>query len=535
MAPSGGGARCPRGVCSKGSAVEPAIPGSPRTEPHASSAGENHVTAFEVEPHAVVLTTTAGTLSVAAVSEHIVRVRASRDGSFSEDSSWAVVPGANRPSGRWDVRDEGRAIVAATAEIRVRIEKTPLRIVFLDSEGHVLSEDVPLRAMSLGPRGFRVEKVMPEDEHYYGLGDKSGPLDRRGMAFTHWNEDAYGWRDSTDPLYKSIPFFIGLRRGNAYGIFLDNTWRSWFDFGKSSRDAYAFGSDGGDLDYYFIHGPHPKSVLERYADLTGKTPLPPLWFLGFQQCRYSYYPEARLYHVARTFREKKIPADVLYLDIDYQKDNRPFTIDRERFPHFEKMIESLAQQGFKVIAITDPHIAKLAGEGYKPYDEGLAGNYFVHNADGSVYAGHVWPGASVFPDFTWAPARAWGGTLYKDFVGMGIAGFWNDMNEPTIFGTATKTMPLDTVHRLDTGKTADHRAVHNVFGMQNSRATYEGLLELEGNRRPAVLTRATFAGGQRFAATWTGDNSKTSSASGPARRRGRMCLGSKSSPSSFMV
>jgi alpha-glucosidase len=466
------------------------------------------VTGFRVEPHAVVLTTAAGALSLTAVNDHVIRVRASRDGSFARDFSWAVVPGANLPSGTWNVDDDGSAIVAATREIRVRIEKAPLRIVFLDDKNQVLSEDAPGRPMSLG-KGFRVEKVMPDDAHYYGLGDKAGPLDRRDMAFTHWNEDAYGWDDSTDPLYKSIPFFISLRKGRAYGIFLDNTWRSWFDFGKSSRDSYAFGSDGGELDYYFIHGPHPKSVIERYANLTGKTPLPPLWSLGFQQCRYSYYPEARVYEVARTFRAKKIPADVLYLDIDYQKDNRPFTIDRSRFPNFEKMIKDLGEQGFKIIAITDLHIAKLASQGYKPYDEGAAGNHFVHNPDGSVYVGHVWPGESVFPDFTWAPARAWWGTLYKDFVDMGIAGFWNDMNEPTIFRTPSKTMPLDTVHRVDSGTTADHREVHNVFGMQNSRATYEGLLELQGNRRPAVLTRATYAGGQRFAASWTGDNSST--------------------------
>ena len=258
---------------------------------------------------------------------------------------------------------------------------------------------------------------MPDDEHYYGLGDKAGPLDRRDMAFTNWNTDAYAWQESTDPLYKSIPFFVGLRKGRAYGLFLDNTWRSWFDFGKTSRDAYAFGSDGGELDYYFIDGPEPKAVIERYADLTGKAPLPPLWTLGFQQCRYSYFPEARVYEVAKTFRDKKIPADVIYLDIDYQKDNRPFTVDRERFPHFEKMIADLGQQGFKVIAITDLHLAKAPG--YKPYDEGGGGNHFVHNADGSVYAGKVWPGDSVFPDFTWAPARAWWGHALRGLRGHG--------------------------------------------------------------------------------------------------------------------
>jgi alpha-glucosidase len=452
------------------------------------------------------LETTEGALAITAVSDQVLRVRSAPGGTFGQDFSWAVLPGASAGKGTLTVTDDGKVIVASTPAVRVRVEKDPLRLVFLDAAGHVLSEDAPGKPMALRGGGFRVEHAMPDDEHYYGLGDKAGPLDRRDLAFTNWNTDAYAWQESTDPLYKTIPFFIALRKGVAHGVFVDNTWRSWFDFGKQSRDAYAFGSDGGALDYYFIAGPDPKAVLERYADLTGKAPLPPLWTLGFQQCRYSYFPEARVYEIAKTFRDKKIPADVLYLDIDYQQDNRPFTVNTDRFPHFEKMIGDLSKQGFHVITITDLHLAKAAG--YKPYDQGLAGNHFVHAADGSVYSGKVWPGDSVFPDFTWAPARDWWGTLYADFVRMGVAGFWNDMNEPSVFWSQ-RTMPLDVVHRVDSGGTVTHREAHNVFGMQNSRATYEGLLKLQGNRRPVVLTRASYAGGQRFAASWTGDNSST--------------------------
>ncbi|HTA18388.1 MAG TPA: glycoside hydrolase family 31 protein [Polyangia bacterium] len=481
----------------------------PRAQTPTTLAGApTQVTGFSADAHGVTLRTTFGALAITAVNDNVVRVRAARGAAFAKDFSWAVVEGANAPSGAVTVTDGATSLVVATAALRVRIEKSPLRLVFLDAAGNVLSEDARDRPMSLGAAGFRVDKAMPADEHYYGLGDKAGPLDRRDMAFTNWNTDAYAWQESTDPLYKTIPFFMGLRQGRAYGLFVDNTWRSWFDFGKTARDAYAFGSDGGDLDYYFIAGPQPKAVLARYADLTGKPPLPPLWSLGFQQCRYSYYPEARVYEIAKTFRDEKIPADVIYLDIDYQKDNRPFTIDTARFPHFDKMIADLGRDGFKVIAITDLHLAQAAGQGYRPYDEGAAGNDFVHAADGAVYVGKVWPGASVFPDFTWAPARAWWGTLYDDFVKRGVAGFWNDMNEPSVFWEQ-RTMPLDAVHRVDSGGTATHRAVHNVFGMQNSRATYEGLLKLQGDRRPMVLTRATYAGGQRFAASWTGDNTST--------------------------
>lgn len=464
--------------------------------------------AVTVEAHAVTLRSSAGVLSLAAVSPDVLRVRASH-GELGKDFSWAVVPGANAAAPTLDVKDEGSAILAATTHLRARIDKATLSVSFFDSSGALLSEDAPHHPPSLAADGFRLEKTMPDDEHYYGLGDKGASLDRRDMAFSNWNTDAFGWQESTDPRYKSIPFFVAVRGGKAYGVFLDNTFRAWFDFGKTARDRYSFGSDGGDLDYYFIAGPEPKAVLERYADLTGKPPLPPLWTLGFQQSRYSYFPEARVYELAQTFRKKKIPADVLYLDIDYQKENRPFTVDRERFPHFDKMVSDLRSQGFKVIAITDLHLAKLPGVGYRPYDEGSAGNYFVHDPDGGVYSAEVWPGESVFPDFTWAPARAWWGTLYRDFVRSGVAGFWNDMNEPSIFKTPSKTMPLDLVHRVDSGGTASHREVHNVYGMENARATYEGLRAIDPNRRPFVLTRATYAGGQRFAASWTGDNSST--------------------------
>jgi alpha-glucosidase len=238
-----------------------------------------------------------------------------------------------------------------------------------------------------------------------------------------------------------------------------------------------------------MYGPAPKKVLEEYAWLTGPTPLPPLWSLGYQQSRYSYYPESKVREIANRLRADRIPADALYLDIDYQQDNRPFTVNRERFPSFAQMIKDL------------------------PYDSGMAGDHFVKKPDGSVYVAKVWPGDSVFPDFTQQQTRAWFGSLYKDFAADGIAGFWDDMNEPAIFEVPSKTMPDDIQHRIDepgfNKRVANHLEIHNVYGMQNSRATYDGLRKLEPNTRPFVLTRASYAGGQRYAATWTGDNSST--------------------------
>jgi alpha-glucosidase len=415
----------------------------------AAATGWQHlgaVTRVERMPGGVELKSGKASVRVLAVNESVVRVRLAADGKFPPDFSWAVLSSEAAPP-QVTLRDSAEAMEMDTSWLRIRIQKSPLLIAFLDLAGNVLQQDDPQRPMGWNQGQVRAWKSMPPDEYYYGLGDKAGPLNRRNHAYTMWNTDAYGWQESTDPLYKTIPFFLALRRGVAYGVFFDNTYRSDFDFGKESEAFYSFGAEGGELNYYFFYGPHPQRVLEEFTAMVGRTPLPPLWALGYQQCRYSYYPEARVREVARTFREKKIPADAIYLDIDYQDGNRPFTIDRKLFPNFEGMIRDLGEQGFKVVDITDLHIKKEPG--YAPYDSGMAVDHFVKGPDGSVYTGVVWPGESVFPEFTRDTTRQWWGTLYKDFVSMGISGFWNDMNEPAVFRRAEKTMPLDTRHRLD--------------------------------------------------------------------------------------
>jgi alpha-glucosidase len=297
------------------------------------------------------------------------------------------------------------------------------------------------------------------------------------------------------------------------GVLLDNTWRTSFDFGKESPDAYSFGSVAGPVDYYVFCGPSPKQVVETYAWLTGTPPLPPLWALGFQQSRYSYMSQARVLEVANRLRADSIPADAIYLDIDFQEKNRPFTVNKASFPDLPGMIAQLHAKDFHVVAITDPHIANLPGQNYDPYESGVAGNHFVKNPDGSIYTGRVWPGPSVFPDFTRQQTRTWWGKLYRGLRNAGVDGFWNDMNEPSVFDTATHTMPVNVSHQIDepgfAPRTATHAEIHDVYGMENSRATFDGLKSLDPGVRPFVLTRATYAGGQRYASTWTGDNSSS--------------------------
>ena len=452
-------------------------------------------------------------MQITALRDDVLRVRVGPAGQLPEDASWAVLASSRTETLPVTPQSTSTTIGFKTAKLIVSVQKDPLFLTVTDLDGHVIIEDLPGRPIEYNGASFRVYRHSPPDEHYYGLGDKPGPLDRRNESFVDWNTDAFGWQESTDPIYKSIPYFITFRKGIAAATFLDNTWRASFDFNKQYRDGYSFGSEGGPLDYYILYGPDPKSVVKTWAWLVGTTPLPPLWSLGYQQSRYSYYPEAEVRRIASKLRSERIPADVIWLDIDYQLKNRPFTVDPERFPHFDQMIADLRSDHFHTVVITDLHIADLPNSGYKPYDEGVAGDHFVKNPDGSTYVGIVWPGKAVFPDFTQKAARDWWGTLYADFLKKGIAGFWNDMNEPAIFEVASKTMPDDTQHRIDepgfAKRTATHLEIHNVFGMENSRGTFEGLLKLQPDNRPFVMTRASYAGGQRYAATWSGDNSAT--------------------------
>lgn len=448
---------------------------------------------------------------VTALRDNVLRVRLWRGQDQPEDASWAVLPQARQSAVSVTVPDASGHAGFRTAVLTVEIDPKTLEITVRDPSGTILQQDA--RPMSFDGDAFRIYKAMPLNEHYFGLGDKTGPLDRRDEAFTLWNTDSYRYQESTDPIYKSIPYFMAYCAGRAMGVLLDNTWRSSFDFGKESPDAYSFGAVAGPIDYYLFYGPTPRQVVETYAWLTGTPPLPPLWSLGFQQSRDSYMTQTRVLQVAARLRSDHIPVDAVYLDIAYQDHNRPFTVNHSTFPDLAGMVAQLKAESFHVVMITDPHIARYPGHAYGPYDTGMAGGQFVRNPDGSVYTGVVWPGPSVFPDFTRQQTRAWWGTLYRQFQRDGASGFWNDMNEPSIFDSPTFTMPLDAVHRIDEPgfqpRAATHAEIHNVYGMENSRATYDGLRTLDPDARPFVLTRATYAGGQRYAATWTGDNSSS--------------------------
>jgi alpha-glucosidase len=458
-------------------------------------------------PDGIDIRTGAMLMRVTAMTNQILRVRIAADGRMPEDASWAVPASVRARSVQVTPAADG----FSTAQVRVRYAAG--RLVVEDMAGRIISADAP-DPVSIQGTGFTLRKDLPQGERIFAMGDKTGAdLDRRGQTYVNWNTDV-AFSSTRDPIYKSIPFFIGTGGpGGSYGLFLDNTYRSSFDFGHVDDRRIAFGASNGPIDYYVIAGPSLAEVTRRYSDLTGRAPLPPRWAFGYQQSRFGYMTGGEVREVAARLRADRVPTDVIWLDIDFQDRNRPFTVNRQAFPDLGKLARDLGRDGIKLVAITDLHVAAAPDQGYAPYDSGVAGGHFVRNPDGSTFVGPVWAGPSVFPDFTDRRTRDWWGALYRPFVAEGIAGFWNDMNEPAVFDTPTKTMPLDTVHHIGgddfAPRDGTHAEIHNVFGMQNTRATFDGLRALRPDERPFVMTRATYAGGQRYAVTWTGDNSST--------------------------
>lgn len=470
----------------------------------------------------VFLTTSRATASVEFFDQDVVRVRVAPSGKFERDFSYAFDPAAVRSKLLAKLTQTNTQITLGGADgTKIVVSKSPFRVDIYDAAGNVVIADDPRN-----PVGFdrssgefaATKKRSSEVETYYGFGEKAFiEMSRNNKYIVNWNTDTFSYPIGTDPIYQSIPFFYGLDNGKAYGLFLNNTFRSFFDMGSTVPDRYSFGANGGELDYFVFTGGRarsPKKILEDYTRLTGRTPLPPIWALGNQQSRWSYFPEKRVREIADGFRKNRIPADVIYLDIDYMDDYRVFTWDKKRFPDPAKMIGDLRKDGFRTVLIIDPGIK--VDPNYHAYAEGQKKGIFVRNPDGSELNRDVWPKASAFPDFTDPKAREWFGAQYRKNLDEGVAGFWNDMNEPGVFMTdrsakpevlhhPEKTFPYETPHAGD-GLPDSHRRYHNVFGMQMARASFEGLSKLEPERRPFVLTRAGFAGIQRYAAVWTGDN-----------------------------
>jgi alpha-glucosidase len=441
-------------------------------------------------------------IKVTPLSADLVRIRVATKGVFEPGQSWAVIK-SEWGNQKFDIRENENELMLSTKEMTMTIRKKPLRMGFFDRNGVLLNQDDDDRGISWSGTSVRVWKTMPQSEQYYGLGEKAGALNRREKYYAMWNTDIPAYKADTDPLYQTIPFFYGINRGRTYAIFFDNSYWSSFDMGKESPDRYSFGAVNGELNYYFFSGSTPKKILERFTELVGRMPLPPRWSLGYQQCRWSYYPESRVRKLASDFRTKNIPCDVLYLDIDYMEGYRIFTWSKKNFPDPAKMISDLSKDGFKIATIVDPGIK--ADSSYSAYVSGRTEDAFLKYPDGRLFLGKVWPGICAFPDFSSQRAREWWGKNFSALTNAGVRGFWNDMNEPSVFDVPTKTVDLDVLHD-DNGLRTPHAKNHNLYGLQMTKATYDGVRSLKPNERPFVLTRASYAGGQRYSAAWTGDN-----------------------------
>ena len=342
---------------------------------------------------------------------------------------------------------------------------------------------------------------LEEWQNFFGLGEKTGSLNRRNAAFTNWNTDAFAYGEGRDPLYASFPFYLSVKDGIWYGLLVDNTAKTHFNFGASNRRMVQVSVATGPLNLIFIPGPSPEEVLCRYHKLAGFMPMPPRWALGLQQCRYSYYPEHEVREVAHHYWSRNIPCDVLYLDIHYMDAYKVFTVDQNRFPDLKALCRDLKEDGFHVVPIQDPGIK--VEKGYAPYEEGLEKDVFVRYPDGQNWVAGVWPGDCVFLDFTDFAVRQWWAEKTAAWVReTGVSGLWNDMNEPATWGQDVPDMLEFSME----GRGSSHREAHNVYGMGMAEASRHGLEMARPGERPFVLSRAGFTGSHRSCAIWSGDN-----------------------------
>ncbi len=434
--------------------------------------------------------------------------RGSADSSHAEPSGVITHPQETASSATAEVDETESAVELRTRRLTCRVAKDSGRLTFLDTNGTVINEDASGAGYHLSGAVI-CQKRIQRDERFYGLGERACELDRRGRAFQMWNTDLQGYEPGEDPLYLCIPFVVGLHHGGeqGYGLFFDNTFRGQFNLGIGDDRVASFTAVGGPLCYIFIYGSKVTSILDRYTALTGRMSLPPLWALGYHQSRWSYFPEERVRRLARDFRRvHHVPCDVIHLDIDYMDGYRCFTWDRERFPDPAGLIHDLHELGFKVVVILDPGIK--ADPSYFACQRGLEREVFCKLPDGTPVKGPAWAGDSYFPDFSAAWTRSWWTDMLRRMTKLGIDGVWNDMNEPAVFGPAGTTLPDVVQHDLD-GRGGDHVEAHNLFGLHMARATAEGLAKLVPGQRILSLTRSGWAGVQRYAGSWTGDNGAT--------------------------
>ena len=467
-----------------------------------SAANLGPVLSYEKTAHGIAGRTAAAEFSVDVYSAHVIRVRVTPQGT-ERHAGYALTTDELPDFPHFSVDAADPVVAVKTSSITTEVELRPdLRITFKDASGNVINEDLPGKELGMTLLGNKITvyKRLQSDERFIGMGEQLGNLDRRGTVVTLKNTDYYRYDDPKVPMYVSIPFFMGLHNQKVYGLFFNNSYRSVFNFGASNRRFASFSFDGGALDQFFIFDSSVRKILEHYTSLTGRMPLPPRWSLGYQQSRCSYYPEEQVMFIANTFRAKQIPLDGITLDADYLHQYQPFRINKERFPDMRRLADTLRGMNIELTASVNPGIA--IDESYEQFKSGLKENVFLRYADDELWVADIAPNTNHFVDFSDPRGRSWWIDNMKIYQELGIHGLWNDMNEPAIDGQA---MPDNVMFDFEGQKTSALEA-QNYYGMLMARAAYESAEKYGGNRRPFVLSRSGFAGIQRYAAVWSGDN-----------------------------
>lgn len=404
--------------------------------------------------------------------------------------------------GEFIVEEDSNFVIVKGTKVLTFVDKNTTEISFRDLEGNIINED--FQPSFKDEEGNVYISKVNDCLAYYGLGEKGGDLNKKGCYTENFNTDDPETDDDSITYYKTIPFYVALKEEATYGIFFDNSFRSYFDMGKEMGDRIFFGAIGGQIQYYFIPGENIKEVVKNYTALTGRMEMPPLWSLGYQQCRFSYFSQEEVRELVKTFEEKDIPLDVVYLDIDYMDGFRVMTFKTPNFDDAAGLISDLKEKGIRTITIIDPGVK--VDEEYDVFKRGKEGNHFTKKLDGEMFIGAVWPGDSAFPDFSNKDCREWWKSELKKFISEhGMDGIWNDMNEPCVFNNDHKTMLETCLHNSDNG-VIEHKEFHNRYGFEMSRCSKEAQEELHPNERGFSMTRATYAGGQRYSSVWTGDN-----------------------------
>ncbi len=408
----------------------------------------------------------------------------------------------NLEKGEFIVEEDSNFLIIKGTKVLTFVDKNTTEISFKDLDGNIINED--FQPSFKDEKGNVYISKVNDCLAYYGLGEKGGDLNKKGCYTENFNTDDPETDDDSITYYKTIPFYVALKEETTYGIFFDNSFRSYFDMGKERGDRIFFGAIGGQIQYYFIPGENIKEVVKNYTALTGRMEMPPLWSLGYQQCRFSYFSQEEVRELVKTFEEKDIPLDVVYLDIDYMDGFRVMTFKTPNFDDAAGLISDLKEKGIRTITIIDPGVK--VDEEYDVFKRGKEGNHFTKKLDGEIFIGAVWPGDSAFPDFSNKECREWWKSELKKFISEhGMDGIWNDMNEPCVFNNDHKTMLETCLHNSDNG-VIEHKEFHNRYGFEMSRCSKEAQEELHPNERGFSMTRATYAGGQRYSSVWTGDN-----------------------------